>query len=260
MSAPARRGVAVVTGASRGIGLAIARRLVDDGYRVALVARRAAELREAAEDLAREGRTALPLAVDLSDLEEVFALPGRVRGALGPAEVLVNNAGLAESAPIHRSSDELWDRTMDLNLRAPFLLARLFGREMAERGYGRIVNLASTASHKGYPYTAVYTASKHALLGATRAQAREFAGTGVTVNAVCPGYVDTPMTARTIANIIEKTGLDREAAIRVLAADSPLGRLVSPEEVARAVASFLAPDTEAVTGQALGVSGGAVEG
>jgi NAD(P)-dependent dehydrogenase (short-subunit alcohol dehydrogenase family) len=250
--------VAVVTGASRGIGLAICEILAEEGFAVALVSRGGDALSEAAARVAAgSGVPTVALPADLSRDEDLMALPQRVHEAFGaPAWMLVNNAGLAESAPLHRSSDELWDRTMRLNLRAPFLLTRLFGRAMAESGGGRIVNLASTASEKGYPYTAAYTASKHALLGATRAQAAEFAGTGVTVNAVCPGYVDTPMTARTIANIMEKTGLDRDAAIGVLAADSPMKRLIQPREVARAVAFFGAPDTDAVTGSTLGVSGG----
>lgn len=249
--------VAVVTGASRGIGFAIAERLAEEGLDLALVSRGAEALEEAAAALAaRTGVRTLALPADLGREEDLYALPERVAASLGTAWMLVNNAGMASSAPIHRSSDELWDATMRLNLRAPFLLARVFGRAMVAQGQGRIVNLASTASEKGYPYTAAYTASKHALLGATRAQAAEFAGTGVTVNAVCPGYVDTPMTETTISNIMEKTGLDRDAAIGVLAADSPLQRLIQPEEVARAVSFFAAPDTDAVTGTTLGVSGG----
>ena len=152
--------VAVVTGASRGIGLAIAEKLAGEGMDLALVSRGAEALEEAAAGLAaRTGVRTLAVAADLGREEDLLALPERIESSLGPAWMLVNNAGMAASAPLHRSSDDLWDRTMRLNLRAPFLLTRLFGRGMASRGSGRIVNLASTASEKGYPYTAAYTAS-----------------------------------------------------------------------------------------------------
>ncbi|MEE9391591.1 MAG: SDR family NAD(P)-dependent oxidoreductase [Planctomycetota bacterium] len=249
---------ALVTGASRGIGAAIAARLQAEGARTILVARNKKALDELALELSAAGTRPLTFTVDLADAVATSALVPKILAECGRLDILVNNAGLAESAPLHRSSDDLWNRTMTLNLRAAIQLSRAAASVMQEAGWGRIVNIASTAAQKGYAYTAAYTASKHGLLGFARAQAVELAASGVTVNSVCPGYVDTPMTARTLANIMDKTGCDRNAAIAALASDSPLGRLVTPEEVAAAVMSFLGPNTGATTGQALGVAGGAV--
>ncbi|MCA9322600.1 MAG: SDR family oxidoreductase, partial [Planctomycetes bacterium] len=155
--------------------------------------------------------------------------------------------------------DALWARTLELNLVVPFVLTRLVVKDMLEAGHGRIVHLASTASLKGYAYTSAYSASKHGLLGLARAQSLEWAPRGVTVNCVCPGFVDTELTASAARAIAQKTGRSVPEVQSELAKENPLGRLIRPEEVAEAVAGFLGPHGDAVTGQALVVAGGAVQ-
>jgi len=190
--------------------------------------------------------------------------PGRRHGPFGRAEhdwgavgVLIASAGAGYSARIERTSDADWNRMLELNLTAPFRCLRRVVPAMRARGYGRVVVIASTASRVGEPYLAAYTASKHGVLGLVRAVAAELAGTGVTVNAVCPGFVDTPMTATTIGNIVQKTGRTAEQARSALEARQPIGRLITPEEVADAVWFCVA--SEAITGQAVNVDGGTVQ-
>lgn len=245
---------AVVTGGGRGIGAAIARALAAAGAEVVLVGRDARRLEQAAEKLpSGRGRAA---AADLT----VATARERLVAEVGDVDILVNNAGLAESAPLLKTSDELWDRTFALNLTAPYHLCRLVAPGMMARGFGRIVNVASTAALKGYAYTSAYCASKHGLLGMTRALAREYLPRGVTVNAVCPGFTETEMTGRTVDNIVSKTGRPAEEAMQELAAEGMMGRLISPDEVAHAVMTFVGPKSDAISGQALAVAGGAVEG
>jgi 3-hydroxybutyrate dehydrogenase len=171
----------------------------------------------------------------------------------GADGALVNNAGIAESAPLARTDDAIWDRTMALNVTAAFSLCRAVMPEMARRGPGRVVNIASNAGLRGYAYTSAYCASKHALVGLTRALAVEFARTGVTVNAVCPGFVDTAMSERAAGNIERATGRDGREA---LAALSPQKRMMTPEEVAHAVWSFLPYEARGITGQCIALDGG----
>src|SRR5262245_28501465 len=177
-------------------------------------------------------------------VDEVFAA---VESALGPVEILVANAGAGTSAPIPRITDADWHRIMDLNLTAPFRCIRRAVPAMTAAGYGRIVVVASVASKRGEPYIAAYTAAKHGVLGLVRSAAAELARTGVTVNAVCPAYVDTPMTEGTIATIVEKTGRTAEETHRFLADRQPIGRLITADEVAEAV--MFCVDNAAVTGQ-----------
>jgi NAD(P)-dependent dehydrogenase (short-subunit alcohol dehydrogenase family) len=177
-------------------------------------------------------------------------------GEAGDVDVLINNAGLAESAPLTRTGDDLWDRAIDVNLRAPFELSRALAPGMAERGWGRIVNIASTAGLKGYRYTSAYCASKHGLIGLTRALAVELARKGVTVNAICPGFTDTDIAADAVDNIVSKTGQSADEARKALSSFSPQGRLMRPDEIA-AMAGYLCRDAAVgITGQALAVDGG----
>ncbi|MBB3083699.1 SDR family NAD(P)-dependent oxidoreductase [Geodermatophilus sabuli] len=245
----------LVTGAGRGIGAAVARRLAAQGHAVALTARSAGELDAVAAGLPGP---ALVVPADLTDPIAADAVVGAVERAWGgPVEVLVLNAGAGTSAPLARTTDEDWARMLDLNLTAPFRLLRRALPGMVEGGWGRVVAVASTAAKRGDPYVAAYTASKHGLLGLVRSAAAEVAGSGVTVNAVCPGYVDTPMTAATVATISTATGRTPEQARETLARRQPIGRLVDPDEVADAV--LLCVGSAAITGQGINVDGGTVQ-
>jgi NAD(P)-dependent dehydrogenase (short-subunit alcohol dehydrogenase family) len=246
--------VALVTGAGRGIGRAISRRLSAEGFSIALTARSRDQLDETAVEC--DGPT-LVLPGDITDpatIESTFASTER---AWGPVDVLVINAGAGVSARVVKTTDDEWQRMLDLNLTAPFRCLRRALPSMTERGYGRVVVIASISAKIGEPYIAAYTASKHGVLGLVRAAAAELATTGVTVNAVCPAYVDTPMTDVTVDGIVERTGRSTEEARAILAAKQPIGRLITPEEVASAV--WFCVENGAVTGQGIDVDGGRVQ-
>jgi NAD(P)-dependent dehydrogenase (short-subunit alcohol dehydrogenase family) len=257
-SKPAIR-LALVTGASSGIGRAIALRLAHAGYDLALTGRDATRLAATQDRVAAlgKGRSATFL-VDLADADAVAALPAAVAQELGEPSVLVNNAGIAESAPLLKISLEAWRRTIDVDLTAVFLMIQAFLPAMLKRGSGRVIQIASTASKVGYPYVAAYCAAKHGVLGLTRALALEIAKSGVTVNAICPSYVATEMTERSVANIAAKTGKSADDARATLAAMNPQGRLVTPEEVAEAVVYLASDAARGINGQGLNLCGGAV--
>lgn len=177
---------------------------------------------------------------------------------LGGLEILVYCAGAAESAPLARTDDGMWDRMFAVNATGAFRCVREATPAMVSAGYGRIVNIASTAGQRAYPYTIAYTASKHALVGLTRALALELVRHQVTVNAVCPGFADTPMTERSIATIVERTGRGPDEARAELERQSPIGRLIRPAEIAATVGWLCLPTSSAITGQCVGVSGGEV--
>jgi len=232
----------------------VAVRLSAAGHRVALTARTDADLDETATECTGE---TLVLPADITSGEAIEGLFDEVEKRWGGVEVLVANAGAGTSAPLARTTDEQWARMLDLNLTAPFRCIRRAVPGMVERGHGRIVVVASTAAKVGEPYISAYTASKHGILGVVRSAAAELARTGVTVNAVCPGYVATPMTEGTVAEIAEKTGRTPEEARAILAAKQPNGRLVTPEEVADAV--LLCVTNAALNGQGINVDGGGVQ-
>jgi NAD(P)-dependent dehydrogenase (short-subunit alcohol dehydrogenase family) len=243
----------VITGASRGIGACLARGLAADGHRVALLARDAAAL----EALAAEtGGLAVP--IDLLDAAAVAPALAQIEAALGPIEVLINNAGTAMSAPLARTRDADWARTMALNVEAPFRLCRAVAPGMASRKFGRVVFVASVAGLTGAAYTSAYCASKHAVIGLCRSLAAEFARKAVTFNAVCPGFVNTPMTDATVANIAAKTGMSTADARGYLEQLNPQRRLVESEEILHLTRMLIADAAHGLTGQAIALDGGQV--
>ena len=247
-------GIALVTGASKGIGAACALALSQAGHRVALVSRDEEALQQVADTLPGES---LVVPADMLDPAAIDAAFARVEEEWGPVEILVVNAGAATSAPLVRTSDEDWQRMLDLNLTAPFRCLRRALPAMTSSGVGRVVVIASIAGKAGSPRIAAYTASKHGVLGLVRAAASEVATSGVTVNAVCPGYVDTPMTDQSVANIATGTGRSPDEARKILANMQPIGRLVTVDEVAAAV--MLCVDNGAINGQGINVDGGSVQ-
>jgi NAD(P)-dependent dehydrogenase (short-subunit alcohol dehydrogenase family) len=248
---------AVVTGGGRGIGAAIARALAAQGAGLVVAARTAREIEEVASELRERADTAWAVTCDVTDEASVMELGREARRLLGSVDILVNSAGDSASAPLRKITLADWERMMDVNATGTFLCTREFAPEMAGRGWGRIVNVASIAGLEGAKYISHYSAAKHAVLGFTRSVAAEFAGAGVTVNAVCPGYVDTPMTERTLANVEAQAGLSREEALAAVLASSGQDRLLTPDEVAAAVLDLCAGGS-GLNGQAVLLKSGGV--
>ena len=246
---------ALITGGGRGIGRAIALEFARNGARVAVAARTAEQVEQVAAEI---GGDAVALICDVSDPEEVARMFSDMRERFGNPDILVNNAGIAESATLVNTTDELWHRHLAINLSGTFYCTRAAVPAMLKKRWGRIINVASIAGKAGAPYIAAYSASKHGVLGLTRSAALELATTGVTVNAICPGYVDTEMVTRGIDQITAKTGRTAEEALDSLKKMSPQNRLVTPEEVA-AIALLLASDAgRGINGQGINVDGGSV--
>jgi NAD(P)-dependent dehydrogenase (short-subunit alcohol dehydrogenase family) len=247
---------ALITGGGTGIGAAIAVALSAAGAAVSLAGRRAAPLEEVADNLDR----ARVIVADVTRQEDTAAMVQAARAAHGPIDILVANAGAAESAPIGKLDLAHWQRMLDVNLTGAFLSAKAALPDLTREGAGasRIVFIASTAGLKGYPYVAAYCAAKHGMVGLARALASELAATSVTVNAVCPGFTETPLLEASLANIAAKTGRTRGEAQAELRRLNPQGRFVKAEEVASTVLWLCTPAAQAVTGQAISVSGGEI--
>lgn len=244
---------ALVTGGSRGIGAAIAEAMAVAGARVTVLGRDRAALDAVAE--ATGGRA---VAADVTDAVALDAAIAATEEGFGPVDILVNNAGAAETAKFIASDDALWERMIALNLTSVVRTTRRVLPGMLERDWGRIVNVASTAGLKGYAYVSAYSAAKHAVVGLTRSLALETARTGVTVNAVCPGYTDTDLVRGSVARLTERTGKPAEALIAEMVAGNPQRRLIEPGEVARTVVWLADPASGSMTGQAIAVAGGEI--
>lgn len=238
----------LITGGGSGVGADMALHFAEAGARVVVAGRRAAAL----DRVAAQHRAISPVVADVTDEEAVAAL----FRAAGPVDIVIANAGMAESAPLVKTSLADWNRQIAVNLTGVFLTLRAGLAQMKGRDWGRLIAVASTAGLKGYPYVAAYTAAKHGAVGLIRATAQEVAKTSVTANALCPGFLDTEMTERSIANIVEKTGMSAEKARARLVENNPQGRLIAPAEVSAAALWLCAPGSESINGQAIAISGG----
>jgi 3-hydroxybutyrate dehydrogenase len=252
--------IALITGGGRGIGRAIALDFASEGASVAVAARTETQVQQVAEEIHTQfNRNAFSVTCDVSSSASVAQMFASVAAHFGRGpDILVNNAGIAESAPLIKTDDELWQRHLAINLSGTFYCTRAALPEMVRGGWGRIINIASIAAKQGAPYIAAYAASKHGVLGLTRTAALEVARNGITVNAICPGYVDTEMTTRGIENITRKTGISEAEAKHAIETMSPQQRMVTSEEVAALALLLASEDGRGITGQAINVDGGSV--
>lgn len=248
---------AVVTGASRGIGSTIAAALAAKGARVSLLGRNAADLHTVSKALGGAGAAA-PIAVDVTDPTSVTGAFKKAREHFGPVHILINNAGQAASTKFTNTDEALWNQIMAVNVTGTYLCTRQAVPDMLQAGYGRIVNMSSIAGLRGAAYISAYATSKHAVIGLTRSLALEYATKNITVNAVCPGYVDTDIVKNAIANIVKKTGRSEQEALDALLATNPQRRLITSEEVAHTVLWVCGPGAESITGQSIVIAGGEV--
>ena len=247
----------LITGGGTGIGAAIAVACTGAGARVSVAGRRREPLVALQESLGKDRAHAVAN-FDVTDEDKVRTGVAAARAAFGPVDILVNNAGEAPSAPFTKTDLAIWNKTLAVNLTGTFIVTREVVPDMIAKRAGRIINVASTAGLVGYAYVSAYVAAKHGVIGLTRSLALEFARAGITVNAVCPGYTDTPMFERAVDNIVAKTKRNPDDARAALAASNPQGRLVTPEEVAKTVLWLASPAASSITGQAIVVAGGEV--
>lgn len=246
--------VALVTGGGSGVGAAIALALAGEGARVVIAGRRI----EALNEIAAQSKQIIPIAVDVTDEQSFRLLFERIGSETGSLDIAIANAGSAMSTPFHKLDLRTWQSQIDLNLTGVFLTFQHALAAMMTKSDGRLIAIASTAGLKGYPYVAAYAAAKHGVIGLVQSVALELAKTGVTVNAVCPGFTETPMLERSIETIMQKTGKSHEEAVAALVASNPQKRLIQPQEIAQTVLWLCGPNSGSITGQAISISGGEV--
>jgi NAD(P)-dependent dehydrogenase (short-subunit alcohol dehydrogenase family) len=250
--------IVAVTGASRGLGLELACAFAVEGCRVAMAARDQRPLHDAAEKIAALGGATLAFACDVTHREEVEKFAERITTVWEPAQILINNAGIARAMRFLDMPDELWHEILAVNLTGAYNCCKVFLPAMIQSKWGRIINIASTTAKIGYPHASAYTASKHGLLGLTRSLALETAQAGVTVNAICPGYLDDERTRDNACVMAEKTGKTVDDIIKLFAASGPQNRLIAPAEIASLAVLIASERLGGMTGQAVNVDGGAV--
>ena len=250
---------AVITGGSRGIGAAISNYLAHLGADISLTGRTEKTLAKQANYIRNNYKVKVHTALgNMADEADVNRCLTSATKELGTVHILINNAGVGKSAPFHRMDTDLWNEIIGLNLTGTYLCTKQVFSEMREMGYGRIVNISSTVGLRGYPYIAAYCASKHGVIGLTRTLALECVKKGITVNAICPGYTDTDLVSEAVDEIVKMTGKHREEIQSEIDDISPMGRMVTPDEVAETVAWICLPSSASITGQSIVVSGGAV--
>jgi 3-hydroxybutyrate dehydrogenase len=251
--------IALITGGGRGIGRAIALAFARNGAQVAIAGRTLEQLNLVVEEIGTQfGSKAIGVTCDVSDPASVDQMFVGVRESLGEPHILVNNAGIVETATIGNTTNEIWDRHIAINLSGTFYCTRHALPAMLEARWGRIINISSIAGKTGAPYISAYSASKHGVMGLTRSVALEVAASGVTVNAICPGYVDTEMVTRGIDRITTKTGLSADQALEALKQKSPQHRLVTADEVASLALLLASDEGRGITGQGINIDGGSV--
>ncbi len=234
---------AFITGGGSGIGLAIAKRLQDDGHTVTIAGRSEEPLKDSGFNY---------IVMDVTEEKSVDAGISSIE----PVDILISNAGAAQTAPVLKTPLAMWEAMLSVNLTGAFLCAKAGIPNMVEKGWGRFIVIASTSALKGYPYTGAYTASKHGTMGLVKTLAIELAKTGVTANAVCPGFTETDLLSRSIENIVKTTSMNEEQALKALLKDNPMGRAIQPEEVAASVSWLCSADANSTNGQSIVIDGG----
>ena len=250
--------IVLVTGGSGGLGRSLARAFAGQGCRVAITSRSAEKLQAAAEEIGQHADPVLSVPCDIRQKDQVESLAQEVRTRLGSVQILVNNAGVAEAMSFLEMPDSLWDETLQTNLTGAYYCCKTFLPGMIESGWGRIINIASTTAKVGYSHTTAYTSSKHGLLGLTRSLALETARLKITVNAICPGYINDELTRDNAHKMAQKTGKPVEEILALFAESAPQNRLIEPDEVASLALLLASEKAGGITGQAINVDGGAV--
>ncbi len=250
--------IVLVTGATGGLGAALARGFAGQGFRVVITARRREMLQELADAMAQEGAQVLAIACDVTDRDQVSNLGAEIAKHWGAVQILINNAGIARAVSFADMPDTLWDETLETNLTGAYNCCKGFLPGMIQAKWGRVINIGSTTAKVGYSHVTAYTASKHGVLGLTRSLALETARQGITVNAICPGYVDDERTHENARAMAKKTGKPVKEILRMFAASAPQNRLIDADEVVSLALLMASEKLSGMTGQAINVDGGAV--